>query len=65
MSTELSHKEEIIQNLLIANCHLGGKKVTKQMSKYVYAQKLNGVQIFDVEKHLNLSDFFLLKNNCF
>ena len=50
MSTELSHKEEIIQNLLIANCHLGGKKVTKQMSKYVYAQKLNGVQIFDVNK---------------
>ena len=44
MSTnELSHKEEIVQNLLIAGCHLGAKKVTKQMEKYVYNHKKNGV----------------------
>eukprot|EP00340_Litonotus_pictus_P009795 CAMPEP_0170523370 /NCGR_PEP_ID=MMETSP0209-20121228/8805_1 /TAXON_ID=665100 ORGANISM="Litonotus pictus, Strain P1" /NCGR_SAMPLE_ID=MMETSP0209 /ASSEMBLY_ACC=CAM_ASM_000301 /LENGTH=230 /DNA_ID=CAMNT_0010811429 /DNA_START=18 /DNA_END=710 /DNA_ORIENTATION=+ len=49
-STELSHKEDIVQNLLIAGCHLGAKKVTKQMSKYVYTQKKNGVQLLDVSK---------------
>lgn len=51
MSTnDLSHKEDVIEKLLIAGCHLGAKKVTKQMSKYVYAQKKNGVQLFDVSK---------------
>jgi small subunit ribosomal protein SAe len=49
-STNLSNKEEIVQKLLIGGCHLGGKKVTKQMSKYVYNSKLNGVQLFDVSK---------------
>jgi small subunit ribosomal protein SAe len=49
-SNELSHKEDVVQNLLIGGCHLGGKKVTKQMSKYVYTQKSNGVQLFDVSK---------------
>lgn len=50
-STELSHKEEIVQNILIGGCHLGARKVTKQMSKYVYGQKVfGGVQMFDVAK---------------
>ena len=50
-SQNLSNQEEITQKLLIGNCHLGGKKVTKQMSKYVYSTKQNGVQLFDVSKH--------------
>jgi small subunit ribosomal protein SAe len=51
MSTELSHKEEFVQKLLIGGCHLGGKKVTKQMEKYVYAQnKDTRVYLFDVNK---------------
>ena len=51
MSSELSHKEEFIQKLLIGDCHLGGKKVTKQMEKYVYTQKTNSrVFLFDVQK---------------
>lgn len=51
MSSELSHKEEFIQKLLIGGCHLGGKKVTKQMEKYVYAQnKDTRVYLFDVNK---------------
>ena len=50
MSNELSHKEDVIQKLLIAGCHLGGKKVTKQMEKYTYCQKKSGVYMFDVNK---------------
>lgn len=49
-SNELSHKEEFVQQLVVGGCHLGAKKVTKQMSKYVYAKKNNGVQLFDVSK---------------
>lgn len=51
MSSELSYKEEFIQKLLVAGCHLGGKKVTKQMEKYVYTQKKDSrVFLFDVNK---------------
>lgn len=51
MSSDLSHKEEFIQKLLIGGCHLGGKKVTKQMEKYVYVQKKDTrVFLFDVNK---------------
>jgi len=49
-NTKLSNKEELVQNLLIGTCHIGGKKVTKQMSKYVYTTKKNGVALFDVSK---------------
>ena len=51
-SQNLSNKEEIAQKLLLGNCHLGGKKTTKQMSKYVYSTKLNGVQLFDISKQI-------------
>jgi small subunit ribosomal protein SAe len=49
-NSELSHKEDCIQKLLIAGCHLGAKRVTKQMQKYVYGEKKSGVQLFDVVK---------------
>lgn len=51
MSSDLSHKEEFIQKLIIGGCHLGGKKVTKQMEKYIYTQKKDSrVFLFDVNK---------------
>lgn len=51
MSTnDLSHKEECIKQLVTGGCHYGGRKVTKQMSKYVYSRKSTGVQLFDVSK---------------
>lgn len=46
----LSHKEELVSNLLLGGCHLGTKKVTKQMEGYVYGQNKSGVQVFDVSK---------------
>ena len=46
----LSSKEEDIKNLIIAQCHLGGKKITKQMRKYVYKVRSDGVAMFDVNK---------------
>ena len=46
----LSQKEEDIKNLIIAGCHLGGKKITKQMRKYVYTVRKDGIAIFDVNK---------------
>ena len=46
----LSPKEEDIKNLIIAQCHLGGKKITKQMRKYVYKIRSDGVAMFDVNK---------------
>ena len=46
----LSKKEEDIKNLIIAGCHLGGKKITKQMKKYVYTIRKDGIAIFDVNK---------------
>ena len=46
----LSPKEEDIKNLIIAQCHLGGKKITKQMRKYVYKIRNDGVAMFDVNK---------------
>ena len=46
----LSQKEEDIKNLIIAGCHLGGKKITKQMRKYVYTVRKDGIAIFDVKK---------------
>ena len=46
----LSSKEEDIKNLIIAGCHLGGKKITKQMRKYVYTIRKDGIAIFDVNK---------------
>ena len=48
--SELSPREKDIQNLIIAGCHLGSKRVTKQMKKYVYKCREDGVYIFDVEK---------------
>ena len=46
----LSQNEEDIKNLIIAGCHLGGKKITKQMRKYVYTVRKDGIAIFDVNK---------------
>ena len=46
----MSSKEDDIKNLIIANCHLGGKKITKQMRKYVYTIRKDGIAIFDVNK---------------
>ena len=50
MSSNLSPKEEDIKNLIIAGCHLGGKKITKQMKKYVYTVRKDGIAILDVNK---------------
>ena len=49
MQMSLSKKEDI-KNLIIAGCHLGGKKITKQMKKYVYTIRKDGIAIFDVNK---------------
>ena len=46
----LTEKEEDIKCLLVAGCHLGGKKITKQMQKYVYSVRADGVAVFDVNK---------------
>lgn len=48
--SNLTPKEEDIKNLIIAGCHLGGKKITKQMKKYVYTVRKDGIAIFDVNK---------------
>ena len=48
--SSLSPKEEDIKMLLVAGCHYGGKKVTKQMKKYVYTVRRDGIAIFDVNK---------------
>ena len=37
--TELSSKDKDIQLLITAGCHLGSKRVTKQMKGYVYKCK--------------------------
>ena len=51
MSSNLNNKEEFVEKLLIGGCHLGGKRVTKQMEKYVYTQKQDTrVYLFDVNK---------------
>lgn len=34
----------------MAGCHFGGKKITKQMRKYVYTVRDDGIAIFDVNK---------------
>ena len=46
----MSSKEDDIKNLIIANCQYGGKKITKQMKKYVYTVRKDGIAIFDVNK---------------
>jgi small subunit ribosomal protein SAe len=48
--SELSQKENAIKNLIIGGCHLGGKKLTKQMKTYVYKEREDGVYLFDVNK---------------
>ena len=48
--SELTPKEEDIKNLIVAGCHYGGKKITKQMRKYVYTIRKDGIAIFDVNK---------------
>ena len=48
--TGLHEREEDIKNLIIAGCHFGGKKVTKQMKRYVYKCRADGVYLFDVQK---------------
>ena len=46
----LTPKEEDIKKLIVANCHFGGKKVTKQMKRYVHTIRRDGIAIFDVNK---------------
>lgn len=48
--SDLSEREKDIKNLIIAGCHFGGKKVTKQMKRYIYKCRADGVYIFDVQK---------------
>ena len=48
--SSLTPKEEDIKNLIVAGCHFGGKKITKQMKKYVYTVRSDGIAIFDVNK---------------
>ena len=48
--SDLTPREKDIQNLIIAGCHFGTKRVTKQMKGYVYKTREDGVQIFNVEK---------------
>jgi small subunit ribosomal protein SAe len=50
MSSNLTHKEDCIQKLLISNAHLGGRNVTKPMKNYVYGKNKAGVCMFDVNK---------------
>lgn len=45
-----SERAEDIKNLIIGGCHFGGKKVTKQMKRYVYKCRADGVYLFDVQK---------------
>ena len=46
----LTDKEQDIKNLIVAGCHTGGKRITKQMKKYVYSVRSDGIAIFDVNK---------------
>ena len=48
--SSLTPKEEDIKLLIVAGCHFGGKKITKQMKKYVYTVRSDGFAIFDVNK---------------
>ena len=48
--TELSSMDKDIQLLITAGCHLGSKRVTKQMKRYVYKCREDGVYIFNVQK---------------
>ena len=48
--SELSSKDKDIQLLITAGCHLGSKRVTKQMKRYVYKCREDGVYIFNVQK---------------
>ena len=47
---ELSNRDEDIKNLVVAGCQFGGKKITKQMKKYIYTVRNDGIAIFDVKK---------------
>ena len=48
--SSLTPKEEDIKNLIVAGCLFGGKKITKQMKKYLYTVRPDGIAIFDVNK---------------
>ena len=48
--SSLTSKEEDIKNLIVAGCHFGGKKITKQMKKYIYTVRPDGIALFDVNK---------------
>lgn len=48
--SELSPKEQDIKNLIIAQCQAGGRRLTKQMKRYVYKSRNDGVYLFDVTK---------------
>jgi small subunit ribosomal protein SAe len=48
--SNLNQKEEDIKMLIVAGCHFGGKKITKQMRKYVFTVRQDGIAVFDVNK---------------
>ena len=48
--SELTEKEQDIKNLIIGQCQAGGKRLTKQMKRYVYKSCNDGVYLFDVTK---------------
>jgi small subunit ribosomal protein SAe len=48
--SELTEKEQDIKNLIIGQCQAGGKRLTKQMKRYVYKSRNDGVYLFDVTK---------------
>ena len=48
--TNLSPKEEYIKNFISGGCHLGTKKITKQMRRYVFKVRPDGVALLDVSK---------------
>ena len=50
--SQISRNEVDIQRLLVGGCHLGSVNCTKQMNKYVYLKKANGIHLFDIQKQL-------------
>ena len=50
MSATLSQKEQDIQMMLAAGCHLGTKQLDFQMERYVYKRRDDGIYVINLEK---------------
>lgn len=46
----LSQKEQDIQLMLAASCHLGTKNCDYQMERYVYRRRLDGIYVINLGK---------------